>query len=271
MKTLDLARKAESIELTMIEDSWAAAPRSWDVERGMQHFRMGGAMITLKPKSTSLQRNRVVGLGVRERATEEMLDAIANRFRAAHVARFSFHVSPCPQSDAMTRWIKARGFILHHRYVKLIRDTRAPVKVATTFHIKRVGKTYRSQFVKVFSEVFPVPDDVRAQLFATFTKPGFSQFLAFNGHRPVATGSVYTAGDMAWMGRAATLVEHRRRGAHTALIAARIKRAAELGAKWIVCETLEPKPRRPGGSYRNLLKLGFEPAYLRPIWVWGKQ
>jgi len=255
----------------MTEAFWEALPLSLARKRGMQRFRLGGALVSLTRKSTSLQRNRVLGLGVRHRATENMVDEIMKRFRAAHVARFSFHVSPSPQSGTITEWLKGRGFVLHHNYVKLFRDTRAPAGVATPFTTKRIGKAHASQFVQVFFEVFPWPRDLGAWLVATFGNPDFSHFLVFDGARPVATGLLYTSGNTAWMGWGATLVKWRRRGAHSALIAARIRRAADLGAKWIACATMEPTPGRPSRSYRNLLKQGFEPAYLRPIWVWEKR
>ena len=71
-------------------------------------------------------------------------------------------------------------------------------------------------------------------------------------------------GKLAWLGIAATVPGFRRRGAQTALLAARIRRASELGCTLLVTETGEAVDGRPAGSYRNILRAGFEPRYLRP-------
>ncbi len=64
----------------------------------------------------------------------------------------------------------------------------------------------------------------------------------------------------AWahLGWAGTSPAFRRRGAQSALIAARVSRAAELGATWCTSETINA----PGmdTSYRNLQRCGFTPV-----------
>jgi hypothetical protein len=70
----EIVRLAESIELSMNEAFWAVLPRAQ--KRKLESCRLGGAFITMAPKSASLQRNRVRGLGVEETATEAMVDEI---------------------------------------------------------------------------------------------------------------------------------------------------------------------------------------------------
>lgn len=252
----------------MNEAFWAVLPRELAEKRKLESFRVGGAFITLARKSVSLQSNRVRGLGVEEPATEAMVDEIVHLFRSRRIKRFSFHVSPCPQSEMITDWLKARGFKLHHQYSKLVRNTAALPRAATELKIERIGKADAAAFARVFSETFAWQADRVPWIVASVGAPGFSHYLALDGSRAVATGLIYVCGNCGWLGWGGTLTPYRRRGAQSALIAARIKRAAQLGAKWVASETLEPQRGRPSGSYRNLLRLGFEQAYLRPIWVW---
>ena len=272
MTTSEIARLAETIEIRMQEAFWAALPSSLERRRGMQLHCVGGALVSVTPKSTSLQRNRVLGLGVRERASEEMVDQIMDLYRAARVTRFSFHLSPGRQSSEIKAWITRRGFHLNHRYAKLLRDTSPPPPAAATrLAVKRISRTDARAFAAIVGEVFAGPEDGQSWLAAAVGRHGFTHYLAMDGARPVAAGVVYVEGESAWMGPAATLTAYRRRGAHGALIAARLRRAAARGAKWVACATLEQLPRRPTGSYRNLLKQGFKLHYLRPIWVWEQQ
>src|SRR5579859_489184 len=92
---------------------------------------------------------------------------------------------------------------------------------------------------------------------------GWHCFVAYDGEQPAAAGALYVVGKLAWLGIAATVPGFRRRGAQTALLAARIRRASELGCTLLVTETGEAVDGRPAGSYRNILRAGFEPRYLR--------
>ena len=252
----------------MNEAFWAVLPRELAAKRKLESFRVGGAFITLARKSVSLQSNRVRGLGVEESAAEAMVDEILHLFRVRRIKRFGFHVSPCPQAETITEWLKVRGFKPHHQYSKLVRHTAPPARVATQFKIKRIGRADAAAFARVFSETFAWQADRVPWIVASVGVPGFGHYLALEGDRAVATALLYVQGNCGWLGWGGTLTPYRRRGAQSALIAARIKRAKELGVKWVVSETMEPQRGRPSGSYRNLLKQGFQQAYLRPIWVW---
>ena len=266
----EVVRMAESIELRVNEAFWGLLPVKLAAKRGLEWFRSGGAFVTVAPNSISLQRNRVLALGLEELATEETLDQILDLFRGFRVKRFCMHPSPFPHANKIKRWLLRRGLTLHHRYSKLVRDTSAPQAANTDLQVRRAGRRDAEAFARVFSKIFAWQADHRGWIQAAVGAPGFSYHLAFDGDKPVATGGLYVHGDSGWMGWAGTLPAHRRRGAHGALIAARVKRAAQLGAKWVVCETMAPTPGRPGGSHRGLVKQGFKQAYLRPIWVWER-
>ena len=92
--------------------------------------------------------------------------------------------------------------------------------------------------------------------------------MAFEGLVPVATGAFYLAGDLAWIDFAATMEGTRGMGAQSALVARRIRDAAELGCKGFVVETAEPTPSHEAPSYTNLLKFGFEVRYVRANYIW---
>ena len=61
--------------------------------------------------------------------------------------------------------------------------------------------------------------------------------------------------------------EHRRKGAQSAILAARIIAAAEAGCDVVATETGEPRDGEPGGSWRNIARAGFEPQYVRPNYL----
>ena len=73
-------------------------------------------------------------------------------------------------------------------------------------------------------------------------------------------------GGIAELGIGATLESARLRGCQLALLHRRIVDAAEGGCETLFVETGERVEDRPAGSYRNILRAGFEEAYLCPNW-----
>lgn len=91
---------------------------------------------------------------------------------------------------------------------------------------------------------------------APLGSPGWTQLVVYDGDAPLATGALHVAGELAWLGAASTVPGARGRGAHTALLAHRLRLAADLGAGRVVAKA------QPGSaSHRNLLRAGFAPAY----------
>jgi len=134
-----------------------------------------------------------------------MVDDIVHLFRSRGIKRFSFHLPPCPQSELMTEWLKARGLRLHHQYSKLVRDTAPPARMATEFKIKRMGKADAAAFAKVFGGIFAWPAERLPWVVASVGAPGFSHYLALEGDRAVATGLIYVCGDCGWLAWGGTL------------------------------------------------------------------
>ena len=84
---------------------------------------------------------------------------------------------------------------------------------------------------------------------------------------PYVKVSPHVSADVAWLGFGCTLESHRNLDAQGALFARRIQDGLLLGCKWFVTETGEDTPDSPNPSYRNMLRTGFELAYLRRNYV----
>ncbi len=80
-------------------------------------------------------------------------------------------------------------------------------------------------------------------------------------------GGLYSADGVGYLGFAGTLPEHRGRGAQSALLAERIRRAGELGCDVLVTETGERRDDRPSNSYRNILRAGFAEVAVTANWL----
>jgi len=96
-------------------------------------------------------------------------------------------------------------------------------------------------------------------------KEGFTHFMAFDGVRPMAVGALAVFERLGYLTTAVTAEGDRGRGAHSALIAARIAKARELGCTALAVETLTILER----SLRNLERAGFRVVYEKEVYEWS--
>jgi GNAT superfamily N-acetyltransferase len=98
-------------------------------------------------------------------------------------------------------------------------------------------------------------------------RDGWHCFVAYAGDEPAGAGALFVSADAGWAGFGSTRADFHRRGAQSAILAARVGRANELGCSLVVTETGELVDDRPSSSYRNILRAGFEPLYVRPNYL----
>ena len=264
-----LLRRIEAMAIAATEAHWARIPPDLAERLGPRVGRVADALYTLLEASDSLQMNRVIGLGHRGRASEAGVDEIIARYRAAGIARFSVLMSPGPQAKPIERWLLRRGFTRHSGHALLVRDLRV-VLPRTTAAVKVIRATPadRATIVRILAASFGMPASRRSWSLAAAASRETEHFLALLGATPIGVGALRVAGELAWLGAGATLTRWRRRGAHRAVILARLRRPRALGCRTAWVETGIPERGRPGSSRRNLLRLGFEEACLKPAFVW---
>ena len=264
-------RRVEAVAVRGTERHWKLIPPELATRLRPIVERVGDGLLTLLPKSNSLRMNRVIGLGHRGLARRAMIDEIIARYRGAGLRRFSFLLSPGPQAAEITAWLRERDFEPHGGYTLLIRDARIPVsrpKRAARLRIARARRGDRLSVVRIIEECFATPRSRRSWSLAAVGTPGYEHYLAYVGRTSVAVGTLQVEGALAWLGGGATLPRWRRIGAHGALIAVRLARAARLGSRWVWVQTNLPSRGQRDASRRNLVRLGFEQASLKPSFVW---
>jgi len=262
-------RRAEEMSISGTEGHWALIPPTLANKLRPRVAQIADGYVTLLETSDSLRMNRVVGLGSRGEATKEAIDEIIAFFRAARLRRFSILLSPGPQFEAITRWLRARGFQAGAGHALLARHGKQPIpRMPTSLRIARARREDAPAMVSILQRCFAIPASREAWSLAAASSPRYEHFLGFHGTTPVAVGSLRVVEELGWLGGAATLTQWRGRGAQRALIAARLRSAARQECRWAWVETAVEEPGRPGGSRRNMLAMGFEEVCEKPSWTW---
>ena len=200
--------------------------------------------------------NRALGL-----ETEDDVDAaLAFYGDTRHI------VSALPGVD-LDAALRARGYTPGYAWMKFTRSTEEPPSAATDLRVDEVGAARAGDFARAFRGGYSLPEFLGPWLEMLPERDGWHCFVAYDGAEPAGAGALHVYENVGWIGMGATVPDRRGRGAQNAILAARIRLAGELDCDTVVTETGERVGDRPSGSYRNILRAGFEEAYLRPNYV----
>jgi GNAT superfamily N-acetyltransferase len=109
-----------------------------------------------------------------------------------------------------------------------------------------------------FAEHFPVTQEILAVMKMFSLAKGTECYLARINGRVVGGATVALRGNVAGLFGASTLPEFRRRGVQTALLHARLRRAAETN-----CDLAVSLAQPGSASNRNIARRGFQTLYTR--------
>jgi GNAT superfamily N-acetyltransferase len=223
----------------------------------------GATCATLRAAISAPEFNRAIGLGLDAPATEEDLDAIVAAYAGSP---HSISLSPEARPEDLAARLAARGYTPGYAWMKFCRMPDPDVSAPTDLRIECIGADRADDLALVVAEGFGMPDFMRAMMVPLAGREGWECFVAYDGERPVGGGVVWIDGEHAWVGAGATIPAARGRGAQSAMLAARIRAAAEAGCRTVTTETGVRVEGRPARSYRNILRAGFEEVYERPNW-----
>ncbi|GAB4327262.1 MAG: GNAT family N-acetyltransferase [Candidatus Zixiibacteriota bacterium] len=270
--TEQISARATILELERIERlAWAElyAVTQRDIVRsvGAHSFTIGSAVAGIASHIDVLAFNRVLGLGLGEAAGLAQIDDLIDAYTGAGARRFFVQLAPAVQPPDLPARLIERGFHHHNNWVKLSRNTGALPTNSSPVRVEQIGPERAAEFAGLFVAAFEWPDEIRPWVTAVIGRPGWRFYLAYLGDHAIATGAMFIDGPTAWLDFASTHSAFRGRGAQTALIQRRIRDAAAAGVQTLVTETAEDHREKPSISMHNLIRCGFEVAYLRPNYL----
>ena len=221
---------------------------------------VAGAVCLAVPEADSPMVNHVLGLSAG--ATDEDLDAIASFYGGIRHA-----IAVHPDEVALEARLQERGYEPGYAWMKFGRGVEPPAEHRGEVQVVEAGRADAESFGAIVAESYGMPGSSADLIAAVVGRPAFHCFLARDHDRPIGAATLVVAAASGWCGFAGTLPAARGRGAQNALLAARVRRAAELQCRDVYTETGERVEGRPEASYRNILRSGFGELYLRPNWV----
>jgi hypothetical protein len=238
------------------------APAIVAQELGLACRRIADGALILSRKLDHIMLCRLQGFGVEAPASATVLDEAITVFRNAGIRNWIVQLAP--GADALSHLLAARGFERHPRtWAKFVFAGELP-EARTDLEIREIDRRHAEAFGEIARTAFELPTPAGPWIAGIVGRPRFRTFMAFDNDKPVACGTVYIDGNTSWLGFGATLASHRKRGAQSAILAARIRASRDAGATLISTETGIPHYDEAGPSFKNIQRAGFRVAYERP-------
>jgi len=262
-------REINRVEREFFLDCHAAAPPDIAKDFGISFREAGSVAFQAAPGFPIYPLNRVFGLGTEEAATEDQLDDAIDWLRRNCCPAFSIQVAPVAQPPALDDWLAARGFRSGGGgWTKLRRGTTPVVEqpIRSKFEIREVSAGDRDApaLGAIFGAAFGMPPAAQVWISAMVGRPKMRTYLAYDGDTPIGSGALMVSDGWAWVGLGATAPTHRNQGVQSAMLARRIADGIASGVKGFAIEAINPPPGEEHNfpSYRNMLRAGFEVAYV---------
>ncbi len=258
--------RLDRVERRFWREIWDSVPEAVATERGVERHAAGSVQVTTVAALAEVPMlNLVLGAtepGAVERGyLEEALEWVESRSARPYVP-----VSPGPEAAATESLLEERGYRPGRPWMKFVRDVHPPRFRAPDVEVVEITSGDEEPFGAIAAAGFGLPawsGDFFAHLPGL---PGWRCYVARVDGEAQACGAILIEGDVAQLGIGATLEPARGRGCQLALLHRRITDAAAAGCQTLFVETGERTSNRPSVSYRNILRAGFEEAYLRPNW-----
>jgi GNAT superfamily N-acetyltransferase len=256
---LDLAREVELAEaqaaVSCAEMMIALQPES----KGAIERLAGGFAVYCGPGSPVTQ---AIGVGLQGPVSEEEFDQLEDfYFSRSEPVR----VETCPLADStLFEKYKERNYYVTEFSNVMLRPIRndAALPAPTGIEVRLARPDEMDIWVMTvaqgFAEHYPVTEEMLAVM-KMFASPKSSEcYLARIDGRVVGGATLALRGRVAGLFGASTLPDFRKRGVQTALLNARLQRAAEAN-----CELAVSLAQPGSNSQRNITRLGFQTLYTR--------
>lgn len=213
--------------------------------------------------------NRVLNFGIHNPVSEQDLSAMLDFYRGNNVRRFFINVSPVAAPANVDEILSDKGFRHYNNWAQMSYELPKEIEpLQSDLDARPAHKEDKETFAYIINLAFGWPGYAGELVAASIGSPGWIHFIIYEGEEAISAAAMYAAGEIGSLVIGGTLEKHRGKGAQKLLINYRSRKAIEAGCKYLVTETAEDTPEKPSPSFRNMIKSGFELAYIRPNWIY---
>lgn len=192
--TFDMMATPSIIEQTEIA-AWAnlidAAPDSFRNANGLRHRTIGGGMAINFQKEPIPLFNRVIGLGLSQPLTQQVIDSIKS-FYVYH-EKYLIHYSAPMQPAHADSLLKQNGFFSAGSWERVVRNNELLQNAGdsdSNIEVRQVDGSLTESWIKFLLETYGFDFYEWPRAFAL--RPAWKHYVAFQNHKIVACRSFFT-------------------------------------------------------------------------------
>ena len=256
--------ESEIIEREAVADLHAA-PRDIADALQVHSLEIDGSYVSIASAlpASAIVINRTLGCGLMEEATKDTVAGIVDAYAKAGVQRFFVHHHPDAIPRELPEWYGEAGLVRARGWQKFERGRESVASATTDLSVRLAGPDDGEQFAKIVCSAFDLGDIAIPWLARLPGRDAWHVFMSFDDGKPAGAGALFVKDGIGWTDFGATAPEYRRRGSQSAVLAARIEHALDLGCDRIFTCTGEAVEGDPQHSYRNIDKAGFRRSSVR--------
>jgi hypothetical protein len=261
-------RRLDAAEHRYWREVWDSTPAAVAAEHGVELRDFGPVQASAIGDLPSVSMlNLVLGATAPGAVAAGHLAAALEWARSRGVSPYVPVTPGLPETAVAEDWLGGEGLSPGYPWTKFVRDPHPPrFKAPTDVEVSEIGAEGGEPFATIVAAGFGLPAWA-ASLFAGLPgRESWRCYVARVDGEIGACGAMLIDGEIAVFGPSATLESARRRGCQLALLHRRIGDAIAAGCELLFVETGARVEGRPEASYRNILRAGFEEAYLCPNW-----
>jgi len=229
---------------------------------GVAHCRAGQNGWALAARHLPVPSfNAVIGLRAGD---ADALESLIEWYRN-NGAKPQIEIVPGFEDAALMRELSRLGFHQSRFHVSMIarpQDAPAPAPAIDIVRVTDDGSFEKFLDAYVAGWQLSETERFRRNVRPWPSLPGWTMFFARIDGQPAAAATVYVLKDFAYLADAATDPRYRGRGLQSALLACRMRLAAECGAEY-VCSGASFL----SASHRNMVRAGMTLQFVRAIWT----
>lgn len=264
-------RALDRSERRFWRDVWESVPTDIARENGVELREFGPVQASIVAALPGVAMMNLILGATDPTAVEDGHLAAATAWADGRGVGYYVPVTPdLPETTAAESWLQTNSFERGYGWMKFVRDPHPPRFRAPEVEVVQLHSPDQEPFGMIAATGWGLPAWASAFFAELPGREDWHCYVARVDGEAQATAAMHIHGGIAEFGLAATLEPARGRGCQLALLHRRIFDAAEAGCHTLFVETGERVPDRPSPSYRNILRAGFEEAYLRPNWQHGR-
>jgi GNAT superfamily N-acetyltransferase len=247
---------------------WESVPGEVAAEHGIEVRRFGPVQASAVNSQAGVgMMNLVLGATSPGAVADGHLAAAAAWMNSRGVDSYVPVTPGLAETGSAKAWLSENGFTPGYAWMKFVRDPHPPRFAAPEgVEVVELSDPKQEPFGMIAATGFGLPAWGSAFFADLPGRAGWRCYVARVEGEARACAAMHVHDGIAELGIAATMEPARGRGCQLALLRRRILDAADAGCRTLFVETGERVPDRPSASYRNILRAGFEQAYLRPSW-----